>query len=181
TQVEAFKKAKSLLEGNYFAKKEEFYDAKISYFPIWKVNAYRKTKHLFFFRKKEVDTYYVSATTGALISLEKSKIVFHKVIMTGAEKLKDFDDDDLFIFIPKLPKEIPKIPKIKLSREKIFLQLRLTFGVVPVSSEIVLLPVWTLRVKHKKKKKKRSIVLDATTGRKLVGYFKVKRGSIQKE
>ncbi|MBT8171799.1 DUF853 family protein, partial [Candidatus Bathyarchaeota archaeon] len=28
TQVEAFKKAKSLLEGNYFAKKEEFYDAK---------------------------------------------------------------------------------------------------------------------------------------------------------
>jgi len=58
--------------------------------------------------------------------------------------------------------------------------LRLTLGVSPVSSEIVLLPVWTLKVRHKKKKKKRSIVMDAATGRKLVGHFKPKRRSTRK-
>lgn len=180
TQVEALKRAKSWLEGNYFTKKEEFYEAKFSHIPIWKILASRKTKHLIFFRKKEVDTYYLSATTGAMISIEKNEMIFHKLMMTSAGKLKDLDDDDLIIFIPRLPKEIPKIPKIKLSREKVYSTLRLTLGVEPLSSEVVLLPVWTLKVKHKKKKKKRSFVLDAATGRKIVGQFKAKRRSTKK-
>jgi len=180
TQVEAFNRAKSLLEGGLFIKKEEFYDASFSHMPIWKVSATRKTKHLFFFRREELDTYYVSATTGAMISLERGAMLFHKVMTKSAGKLKDLDDDDDITFIPRLPQEVPRLPKIKMGRDKIYSILRLTLGVSPVSSEIVLLPVWTLKVRHKKKKKKRSIVMDAATGRRLVGHFKTKRRSTRK-
>jgi hypothetical protein len=180
TQVEAFNRAKSWLEGGLFTKKEEFYDSTFFHMPIWKVSATRKAKHLLFFRKEEVDTYYVSATTGALISLERGAMLFHTVTTKSAGKLKDFDDDVDITFIPRLPTEVPRIPKVKIGRDKIYSKLQLTLGVNPVYSELVLLPVWTLKVRHKKKKKKRSIFMDAATGRKLVGNFKPKRGSAPK-
>ncbi|MCW4034213.1 MAG: DUF853 family protein [Candidatus Bathyarchaeota archaeon] len=180
TQVEAFKKGKSELEGSLFSKKEMFYDATFSHIPIWKVTATRKSKRLFFFEKEEMDTYYLSATTGAMISLEKGAMLFHRLMTKSAEKLKDFDDDEYITFIPRLPKEVPRIPKIKLGKRKIYSTLRLTLGVKPLSSEIVLLPVWTLKIKHKKNKKKRSLVLDAATGRKLVGNFKPQRKQTKK-
>jgi len=180
TQVEAFNKAKSWLEGGFFTKNEEFYDASFAYLPVWKVSASRQSKRLFFFRREELETYYLSASTGALISLEKDLMVFQKVIMKGAGKLRDLDDDDDIMFIPRLPKEIPRLPKVAMDRDKIYSILRLTLGVTPISAELVLLPVWTLKVRHKKKQKKRSIVIDAATGRRLVGYFKPKRGSTRK-
>jgi hypothetical protein len=180
TQVEAFNRAKSLLEGGLFSKKEEFYDAKFSHMPIWKVSATRETKRLLFFSKEEVDTYYVSAVTGALISLERGAMLFHTIMTKSAEKLKDFDDDDDITFIPRLPIEVPRIPKVKIGMKKIYSKLKLTLGVKPVYSELVLLPVWTLKVKHKKKNKKRSIFMDAATGRRLVGNFKSKARSTRK-
>ena len=181
TQVEALKRAKSLLEGSFFSKKEEIYDATFSHMPIWKVTASRKAKILFFFRTEEEDTYYLSATTGAMISLEKDEMRFHKLMTKSAGKLKDLDDDYDISFIPRLPKEIPRIPKIKIGRKKIYSTLQLTLGVMPVSSELVMLPVWTLKVKHKKKKKKRTIVMDAATGRRLAGHFKPQRRSTRKK
>ncbi|MFA5364522.1 MAG: helicase HerA-like domain-containing protein [Candidatus Bathyarchaeia archaeon] len=175
TQVDAFKKGKSELEGGFFSKDEAFYDATFCHIPIWKVSGTRKAKHLFFFSREEMDTFYLSATTGAFVSLENGLMVFHKLVTKSAEKLKTFDDDYDITFIPRLPKEVPRIPKIKLGKNKIYSTLRLTLGVQPLSSEIVLLPVWTLKIKHKKTKKKRSIVLDAATGRKLVGEYKPKK------
>jgi hypothetical protein len=177
TQVEAIKRAKSCLEGGIFFKKEEIYDAEFSHLPLWKVSATRKAKHLFFFRKEELDTFYLSAATGAMISLEKTAILFHRLMTKSAEKLKDLDDDEDITFIPKLPKEVGKFPKIKLGRNKIYSTLRLTLGVKPVSAEIALLPVWKLKVRHKKKKKKRSIFLDAATGRRLAGNFRASHSS----
>ena len=176
TQVAAFNKAKSWLEGGLFIKQEVFYDANFSHLPIWKVSATRKATRLFFFRSEELETYYLSATTGAMISIEKGEMMFHKLMTKNAGKLKDLDDDYDITFIPRLPKEIPRIPKIKIGRDKIYQKLRLTLGVSPVSSELVLLPVWSLKVKHKKKQKKRTIVMDAATGRRLVGHFKPQRG-----
>jgi len=180
TQVEAFNRAKSWLEGGLFFKDEEIYDANFFHMPIWKVTATRKAKHLFFFRREEMDTYYLSATTGALISLERGAMLFHKLMKKSAGKLKDFDDDYDITFIPRLPKEVPRLPKIKMGRNKIYSTLKLTFGVTPLSSEIVLLPVWKIKVKHKKKQKKRTIFMDAATGRKLVGHFRPKRNSKRK-
>jgi hypothetical protein len=178
--VEAFDCSKSWLEGSYFFKNEEFYDAKFSHMPIWKVSATREAKHLFFFKKEERDIYYLSATTGALISLERGAMLFHKLIRKSASKVKDLDDDDDINFIPRLPKEVPRLPKIKIGQNKIYSKLKLTLGVTPVSTEIVLLPVWKLKVKHKKKKKRRTIYIDAATGRRLVGHFRPKRRSRRK-
>jgi hypothetical protein len=175
TQVEAFKRAKSWLEGGFFSKKEQIYDAKFVHLPVWKVSAARKAKRLLFFTKEEVDTYYLSAETGALISLEKDEMLFNKLVTKSAEKLKDLDDDDDVVFIPRLPREIPRIPKVKIGRDKIYSTLWLTLGVKPISSELVLLPVWKLKVMHKKKKKRRTIIIDAATGRQLVGNFKSQR------
>ena len=180
TQVEAFKRAKSWLEGGFFSKKEEFYDATFSHMPIWKVSGTRKTKRLFFFRTEEVDTYYLSAVTGAMISLEKDEMLFHRLMTKSASKLKDLDDDNDIVFIPRLPKEVPRIPKVKMGTDKIYSTLKLTLGVRAVFSELVLLPVWTLKVRHKKTKKKRTIYLDAATGRQLVGHFRSKRKTTRK-
>jgi hypothetical protein len=180
TQVDAFKRAKSWLEGGFLSKKEEFYDATFSHMPIWKVSATRHSKRLFFFSREELDSYYLSGTTGALISIEKDAMLFHKLITKSAGKLKDLDDDDEITFIPRLPKEVPRIPKVKIGRDKIYSTLKLTLGVRPVSSELVMLPVWTLKVRHKKKQKKRTIIMDAATGRRIVGYFRSQRSSTRK-
>ncbi len=181
TQVEALNKAKTWLEGGHFIKQEVFYDANFSYMPIWKVSATRKTKRLFFFRKEEIETYYLSATTGAMISIERGTMLFHKLMTKSAGKLKDLDDDDDITFIPRLPKEVPRIPKIKMGQNKIYSKLKLTLGVNPISSELALLPVWSLKIKHKKKQKKRTIIMDSATGRRLAGHFKTKRKTSQKK
>jgi hypothetical protein len=180
TQVEAFKKAKSWLKGGFFNKAEEFYDATFSHIPIWKISATRQSKHLIFFNKEEVETFYLSGTTGALISIEKDAIIFNKLITKSAGKLKDLDDDEEITFIPRLPKEVPRIPKVKIGRDKIYSKLKLTLGVRPVFAELVMLPVWTLKVKHKKKQKKRSIIMDAATGRRIIGHFRSQRSSTRK-
>jgi len=150
TQVEASKRAKSMLEGGLFGKKEEIYDAEFSHIPIWRVSATREAKKLFFFKKEESDTYYMSAQTGAIISLGKKEIVFHKLMTKGVEKLKDLDDDEDITFIPKLPGEVESFPRIGIGIEKVYRKLQLTLGVTPVSAEMMLLPVWTLKVRHKK-------------------------------
>jgi hypothetical protein len=180
TQVDAFKRAKSWLEGGFFIKNEEFYDATFSHMPIWKVSATRQSKRLIFFSKEELETFYLSGTTGALISIEKDSILFNKLITKSAGKLKDLDDDEEITFIPRLPKEVPRIPKVKIGRDKIYSKLKLTLGVRPVSSELVMLPVWTLKVRHKKKQKKRAIIMDAATGRRIIGYFRLHRSSTRK-
>ena len=173
TQVEASKRAKSMLEGGLFGKKEEIYGADLSHIPIWRVSATRETKR-FIFKKKKSDTYYMSAQTGAIISLERKEIVFHKLMTKSVEKLKDLDDDDDIAFVPKLPSEVEKFPRIGMGIDKIYRKLRLTLGVKPVSAEMILLPVWTLKVSHKKKMAKRTIIMDAATGRVLSGHFRAR-------
>jgi len=170
TQVGASKRVKSMLEGGLFGKKEEIYDAELSHIPIWRVSATRETKR-FIFKKKKDDTYYMSAQTGAIISIEKKAIVFHKLVTKRVERLKNLDDDDDITFIPKLPSEVERFPRIGMGIDKIYRKLRLTLGVKPVSAEIILLPVWTLKVRHKKKLAKRTIIMDAATGRILSGHF----------
>jgi len=173
TQVEASKRVKPMLEGGLFGKKEEIYEADLSHIPIWRVSATRETSR-FIFKKKKHDTYYMSAQTGAIISLKKKAIVFHKLVTKRVERLKNLDDDDDITFIPKLPSEVERFPRIGMGIDKIYRKLRLTLGVKPVSAEIILLPVWTLKVRHKKKLAKRTIIMDAATGRILSGHFRTR-------
>ncbi len=172
TQVDASKRAKSMLEGGFFSKKEEIYDAEFAYVPIWRVSATREKKKLLFFTKREFDTYYLSAQTGALLSLEKKEMTFHKLVKAQGGRLKALDDDEDVTFIPKLPGEVQKFPKIRMGVNEVYRRLQLTLGVKPASAEMVLLPAWILKVKHKKKAAKRKIIMDAATGRILSGHFR---------
>jgi len=172
SQAEAAKKAKSMLEGGHFIKTEEIHDADFSYIPIWRVSATRKMKKLLLFTKEELDKYYLSAETGAIMSLEKKEILFQKLMTRGPEKLKSLDSDEDVTFIPKLPVEVEELPRVKIGIDKIYRTLELKLGVKPVSAELILLPLWTLTVKNKKDMAKRTIVMDAATGRTLRGQLR---------
>jgi len=171
TQVEASKRAKSMLEGGLLRKEEEIYDAEFWYIPIWRVTATREATKMLLLKKEEIRTYYVSAQTGDMISLEKKEIVFHKLMTSTAEKLRNLDEDDRNTFEPKMPNEIGKFPQIKLGKDRAYQTLELKIGVRPVSAEMILLPVWSIKVQHKTKKTKRTINMDAATGRLLSGNF----------
>jgi hypothetical protein len=171
TQVEASKKAKSLLEGGLLRKEEEISDAEFYYIPIWRVTATHKATKMLLLKKEETRTYYVSAQTGAIISLEKREIVFHKLMTNTAEKIRNLDEDNRITFVPKLPNEIGKFPQIKLRTDEAYRTLELKIGVLPISAELILLPAWSIKVQHKTKNTKRTINLDAATGRLLSGNF----------
>jgi hypothetical protein len=170
TQVEASERVKSLLEGGFFSKNEEIYDAEFQQIPVWRVLMAQETRR-FLFKKNKFSAYYVSAQTGAVMSLDRKKIIFNKVLTKKADELKDLDNDENLTFIPKLPGEIESFPKIKMGKNKIYRKLKLTLGGEPLSAKMTLLPVWVLKVKHKKKSKKRRIIIDAASGRILSGPF----------
>jgi hypothetical protein len=174
TQVDASKRAKSMLEGGLLRKEEEIYDAEFSYVPIWRVTATREATKLFLLKKEEKSLYYVSAQTAAIISLVKKEIVFHKLVTNATEKLRNLDEDERITFVPKLPGEIEKFPHLKFGMDRAYQTLELKIGVKPISAELVLLPVWSLKVQHKRKRSKRTINMDAATGRLLSGDFKMK-------
>jgi predicted RNA-binding protein YlxR (DUF448 family) len=160
-----------LLEGGVFHKEEEIYDAEFSYIPLWRVTASREATKLFLLKKEETRTYYLSAQTAGLASLEKKQIVFHKLLTSTTEKLRNLDEDERMTFVPKLPSEIAKFPEIRFGIDTAYQTLELKIGIKPVSAEMILLPAWSLKVQHKRKKMKRTINLDAATGRLLVGHF----------
>jgi len=171
TQVNASKRANSMLEGGLLRKEEEIYDAEFWYIPIWRVTATHEATKLLLLRKEETRTYYLSAQTSALASLEKKEIIFHKLITSATQKLRNLDEDKQITFVPKLPSEITKFPEIKFGIDKAYETLELKIGIRPVSAEMILLPVWSLKVQHKRKKTKRTINMDAATGRLLSGHF----------
>jgi predicted RNA-binding protein YlxR (DUF448 family) len=171
TQVDASKRANSMLEGGLLHKEEEIYDAEFWYIPMWRVAATREATRLLLLKKEETRTYYVSAQTAALVSLEKKEIVFHKLMTSATEKLRNLDEDEHITFVPKLPSEIDRFPEIKFGIDRACQTLELKIGIRPVSAEMILLPVWSLRVQHKRKKTKRTINMDAATGRVLSGHF----------
>jgi hypothetical protein len=112
------------------------------------------------------------AQTAALVSLEKKQIVFHKMINSATEKMHNLDEDSSISFASRMPGEIANFPSITLNLDKAYQNLELKIGIKPVSAEMVLLPIWSLKVQHKRKKTKRTISIDAATGRLLSGYFK---------
>jgi hypothetical protein len=128
-----------------------------------------KETRLLLVKKKEARTYYVSGETGDLVSLEKREIMFHKLLSGTSQKLKNLDEDKRFTFVPKMPGEMEKLPQIRLSKNKACQTLELKIGVKSESAELVLLPIWSLKVQHKTKKARRTINMDAATGRLLVG------------
>jgi ABC-type dipeptide/oligopeptide/nickel transport system ATPase component len=170
TQVEATKRAKPMLEGGALRKEEEILDAEFSHIPIWRIVATREVRS-FLSKKEEKRTYYVSAQNAAIVSLEKKEIVFHKLLTNAGEKLKNLDEDKRIAFVPKLPSEVAKFPHVKLGADAARQALEVKIGVRTVSAELVLLPTWCLKVSHRKRKDRRTINMEAATGRLLSGHI----------
>jgi hypothetical protein len=168
SQAEAVKKSAPLLEGGVFRKDEQVYDAEFRYVPLWRVRATKETR-LLLVKKEEARTYYVSGETGDLVSLEKREIMFHKLLSGTSQKLRNLDEDKRFTFVSKMPGEMDKLPQIRLSGNKACQTLELKVGAKSESAELVLLPIWSLKVQHKTKKARRTVNMDAATGRLLVG------------
>lgn len=163
-QAEAVRRSGPLLAGGMFRKDEEVYDAEFRYLAIWRVRATKETR-VFLAKKEETRMYYLSAESGDLMSLENKEIIFHRLPTGTSQKLRDLDEDKRFTFVSKLPSEVDKLPQPKLSVEKACQTLELKIGAKPELAELVLLPVWGLKVRHKTKKSKRIIEMDAATGR----------------
>ncbi len=167
-QTEAVKRVRPLLEGGTLRKDEEVYDAVFTCLPIWRINATIE-KRVFLGKKDEERTYYLSGETGDLVSLEKKGIMFHKLMPNASQKLKAFDQDSRFRFTPAMPSEVDKMPQVKLNEQKACQSLELKIGARASSAELILLPIWTLKIQHKKRKTRRTINMDAVTGRVLSG------------
>jgi uncharacterized membrane protein YkoI len=86
-----------------------------------------------------------------------------------SQKLRNLDEDKRFAFVSRMPSEVDKLPQTRLSKEEACQMLELKIGVKPVSAELVLLPIWSFKVRHKRKRAKRTIKMDAATGRLLTG------------
>jgi hypothetical protein len=112
----------------------------------------------------------VNAQTGAILSLEKKKLMFYQTLSKGGN-LKGLESDKTIKYVLKFPSEIIGFPKIKVRRKESYRIIQLRLGWEPISSEMVILPVWKFKIKHKRRRKKRNIVLDSATGRILSGYF----------
>ena len=168
SQTEAVKRSRSLLEGGSFRKDEEVYDAIFTCLPIWRIEATIE-KRVFLAKKEEPRIYYVNAETGDLIALERREITFHKILSNASQKLKTLDQDPRFKFTPKMPNEVDRLPAIKLDEQKARKALELKIGAKSESAELIFLPVWSLKVQHKRKKARRTINMDAATGRLLTG------------
>ncbi len=166
SQLDATNKIKRLLDGGIFRKREEVCDAQLRYLPIWRIMAVKKSRMLLL-KREEAQTFYVNAETGEFISLEKGEIAFHKAVSSKLKKLKNLDQESRLTFVHKTPSEVDKLPPIKLTKKKACHELELKVGMKPVSAELVLLPIWTLKIQHKQTKAKRTISLDAATGRLL--------------
>lgn len=164
TQADAIKRLNPLLEGGMFHKDEEVHEAELRYLPIWRIEAV-KTTHSIFSKKEEKRVYYMSAETGDLISLENKEIVYHRLVTNSSQKMRNLDEDKRFVFELKMPREVDKLSTVKLSEEAAGQNLRLKIGVTPESAKLILLPVWSMRVEDKKGKSKRSLRIDAATGR----------------
>lgn len=171
SQADIIKKAKADLERGILSRKEEVSEARFSFTPIWKVTATRTAKSRLFSTKELVDDYYVHARTGAVMMIRDKRMMFSKVANTDARAVQDLDDDDNVTFIPKVPGELESLPGTGITLDEASEVLRLIFGVKPVSGHLALLPTWELTIRSKGKAAKRSVVMDAATGRVVSGAY----------
>ena len=169
--MDAVRQASSLLEREFLSTQEEVAAAELDHLPIWKVPCQWTTKATLLPAKEHIDDYYVSARSGAFMTMHGKEMRFERVARELAERVQDLDDDEDVAFEPRLPREVGTMPPIKMSLPQAFEVLRRTFGVRPVEGRLALLPVWHLHVRQKAGTGARTVVMDAATGRTLSGDF----------
>ncbi len=170
-QVDAVKQASSLIDRERLLKKETVAAAVLARLPLWRVTCRWTTKAILAAPKEHVDDYFVSARSGAFLSIVGKEMRFETVAHEVAERLENLNGAPGVEFLPMLPKEAAPLPPIKRSLAQASEILRRTFGVTPAEGRLVLLPVWNLTLQRKDTGKSRTVTLDAVLGKVLVGAY----------
>jgi hypothetical protein len=170
-QVDAVRQASSLAERERFSRTESVDSARLQQLPLWKVTCRRTTKAIFSSPKEFVEDYFVSARTGAFMSIQGREMRFDKVARQGADKILALNDEPAVRYQPTLPRDAGPIPPIKVGLPQACEILRRTFGVEPTEGRLTLLPVWELTLKRKRGNGSRTVALDGAAGKIVVGEY----------
>ena len=92
-QVDAVRQASSLAERERFARTETVAGARLGLLPIWKITCRWTTKAMFSAAKEHVEDHFVSARTGAFMSIQGKEMHFDKIARQGASKVSSLDDE----------------------------------------------------------------------------------------
>ena len=167
TQVDAVKRASSLM-----AKTEEVATAELDQVPVWKISCKWTSKGLLSSAKDHVDDYYVSARSGAFMTIEGKEMHFEKIARKSAGRIEDLADQAGVSFKSALPSEIGPMPPIEVSLPRATEILRTTFGVKPVDGRLALLPIWHLGLRRRGGPGAiRTVTMDAVSGKVVFGEY----------
>ena len=170
-QVDAIRSASSLIERDLLVKKETVTSAELDHIPIWKIACQWTTKALFSAPKDHVDDYFVSARSGSFVTIRGTEMHFEKLAREMAGKIEDLNDEIGVAFTPALPREVGRVPPIKVSLYQAYEILRRTFGITPVDGRLALLPIWRITLRRKDGSGTRTIAIDAVAGKTISGDF----------
>ncbi len=166
-QVDAVKRAASWVKNG-----ETIAAAEIEQLPIWKVTCKWTPKGLLSGGKERSDDYYVSARSGAFMTIEGKLMRFEKVARKSASRLEDIGDKADVAFEPTLPSEIGPMPPISVSLPQASEILRTTFGVIPVDGRLALLPIWHIHLQSRDgSRSERVMTMDAVSGKAVSGEY----------
>jgi len=167
TQVDAVKRASSLM-----ARTEEVASAELDQVPVWKISCRWTSKSLLSSAKDHVDDYFVSARSGAFMTIEGKEMRFEKIARKSAGRIEDLADQADISFKSALPSEIGPMPPIEVSLRRATEILRTTFGVKPVDGRLALLPIWQLGLRRKDRSGGiRTVTMDAVSGKVVFGEY----------
>ncbi len=170
-QVDAVRQASSMAARERFARTETVAGARLGLLPIWKITCRWTTKAVFSAPKEHVEDHFVSARTGAFMSIQGKEMHFDKIARQGASKVSSLNDEPGVSFQPTLPRDAGPMPVLKVTLPQAFEILRRTFGIEPTEGRLALLPVWELTLRRKEGPGSRILELDAATGKILKGDF----------
>jgi class 3 adenylate cyclase len=167
TQVDAVKRASSLM-----TRTEEVAIAELDQVPVWKISCRWTSKSLLSSAKDHVDDYYVSARSGAFMTIEGKQMRFEKIARKSAGRIEDLADQADVSFKSALPSEIGRMPPIEVSLPRATEILRTTFGVKPVDGRLALLPIWHLGLRRRDGRGAiRTVTMDAVSGKVVFGEY----------
>lgn len=177
-QNKAIRRVQSYLTGTLFGKTETVVDATLKLFPVWQVTC-NVDKHVgplgldmnIPFISKSItveDTVYFSSIGGELLSLERGRINFLKVLPENRNRIRDLNMKRVHLVEMTADDTIGTVMQPRLSAKKASNLARAMFGVEVVGTRLTRLPIWIFTIENQTGKK-RTLLLDGMLGKEVMG------------
>lgn len=158
------------LSGTFF-KSEEVIDTKFIYFPLIKVELFFTKKSGVFKKSTEEisENLYLDYQTHKILHFNKGHFEFEKVPAMEPDKISDLDykcdvqstcKNEIINF------EFEQI-KSGIDQMEIKFELETKYPVDVINSELILLPIWSCKIKEKVTDKTRNVFLDGIYGKSI--------------